>query len=154
MIQVDKDLLIKDLCSRLPYNVRVKYHLSFAGSSAITTRYTEGILTAEKLGDFILYPKGGLESTRISGITPYLRPISSMMQGEWEQMSGIVYKYGRVNINKEELDLWLNGRIGNEIPMSLLEKVFSWLNEHHFDYRGLIEKGLALPATEDMYKVE
>ena len=27
-----------------------------------------------------------------------------------------------------------------------------WLNEHHFDYRGLIEKGLALEAPEDMYK--
>jgi hypothetical protein len=27
-----------------------------------------------------------------------------------------------------------------------------WLNAHHFDYRGLIEKGLALEAPEDMYK--
>ena len=29
-----------------------------------------------------------------------------------------------------------------------------WLNEHHFDYRGLIEKGLALEAPEGMYKTE
>lgn len=29
-----------------------------------------------------------------------------------------------------------------------------WLNEHHFDYRGLIEKGLALEAPDDMYKTE
>ena len=27
-----------------------------------------------------------------------------------------------------------------------------WLNIHHFDYRGLIEKGLALVALTDMYK--
>ena len=30
----------------------------------------------------------------------------------------------------------------------------NWLNSHHFDYRGLIEKGLALEAPEGMYKTE
>ena len=32
-------------------------------------------------------------------------------------------------------------------------KVFDWLNSRHFDYRGLIKKGLALEAPEDMYKL-
>lgn len=34
-----------------------------------------------------------------------------------------------------------------------LQAVFDWLNAHHFDYRGLIEKGLALEAPEEMYKI-
>jgi hypothetical protein len=29
-----------------------------------------------------------------------------------------------------------------------------WLNAHHFDYRGLIEKGLALEASEGMYNIK
>lgn len=32
--------------------------------------------------------------------------------------------------------------------------VVDWLNEHHFDYRGLIEMGLALEAPEGMYKID
>ena len=31
--------------------------------------------------------------------------------------------------------------------------VIGWLNAHHFDYRGLIERGLALEAPEGMYTV-
>ena len=86
---------------------------------------------------------------------PYLRPISSMMQGEWEEMSALIYPHGRVNrnpANKNELLLWLSAE-GNEMPIILMNNVFSWLNAHHFDYRGLIEKGLALEAPEGMYEI-
>jgi len=129
MTRKDKDLLIRDLCARLPYNVRVKYHFSFSGSAAVTTRYVEGILNASKLKDFIIYPKFGLESTRVSDITPYLRSMSSMTEEE-----------------KGELDdLNMNPFSGS---------VTDWLNAHHFDYHGLIEKGLAIEAPEGMYKNE
>ena len=64
-------------------------------------------------------------------IKPYLRPMSSMTEEE--------------RIKYESLyDCIDEGLI----------KVFDWLNAHHFDYRGLIEKGLALEAPEDMYKTE
>lgn len=32
------------------------------------------------------------------------------------------------------------------------QQVIDWLLAHHFDYRGLIPMGLALEATEGMYK--
>ena len=35
-----------------------------------------------------------------------------------------------------------------------LDKAVDWLNAHHFDYRGLIDKGLAFEAPEEMYKTE
>ena len=90
----------------------------------------------------------------LESIKPYLRPMSSMMQGEWEEMTTLIYPYGRVNRNpdnKNELLLRLSAE-GNEMPIILMNNVFSWLNAHHFDYRGLIEKGLALEAPEGMYK--
>ena len=61
----------------------------------------------------------------IKEIKPYLRPLSSMTKEEKAYYFAI-----------------------DEEPV----KCIDWLNEHHFDYRGLIEKGLALEAPEDMYK--
>ena len=40
-----------------------------------------------------------------------------------------------------------------DIQFTNIDKIVDWLNSHHFDYRGLIEKGLALPAPEGMYNV-
>ena len=40
-----------------------------------------------------------------------------------------------------------------QIEVSDVESFIDWLNENYFDYRGLIEKGLALPAPEGMYMV-
>ena len=40
----------------------------------------------------------------------------------------------------------------HRIRLELCEGYIDWLNAHHFDFRGLIEKGLALEAPEGMYK--
>ena len=63
---------------------------------------------------------------------PYLRPLSSMTEEE-----------------KEEYQAFFNYD-GVEYP----EEYIDWLNKHHFDYRGLIEKGLALEAPKDMYNIK
>ena len=39
----------------------------------------------------------------------------------------------------------------NKVELSDFRRI-DWLNAHHFDYRGLIEKGLALEMPKDMYK--
>jgi len=65
----------------------------------------------------------------VEEVRPYLRPMSSMTEEE-----------------KEEYDKTFDW------DYSIQGTPFDWLNEHHFDYRGLIEKGLALEAPEDMYK--
>ena len=46
---------------------------------------------------------------------------------------------------------WEEDLNGGHYPNSKTEKTFDWLNAHHFDYRGLIEKGLAIEALEGMY---
>ena len=119
--QENKELLFKDLSVRLPYHVRVKVWLKDG-----TTE--EGVLDlehnyADVLRDAFYYNK-------IIDIKPYLRPMSSMTLEE-----------------EREYNLTKTLSI---VDYPTLES-FDWLNAHHFDYRGLIEKGLALEAPEGMY---
>lgn len=114
MTQEDKGLLLKDLCARLPYGLKLRYVEDLVvkkESHTITLNnvYLEHILNGD------------------ADIKPYLRPLSSMTSSEMG-FSEQIYKDG---------GFWEH---------------FDWLNEHHFDYRGLIEKGLALEAPEGMYK--
>lgn len=113
MTQEEKQLLLKDLCGRLPYGVKVRYifgdgsHCPFELSTKI------------------------LQECFDKGFLPYLRPMSSMTEEEKSEY-----------FNSYDWEYFEEGT------------PFDWLNEHHFDYRGLIEKGLALKAPEDMYKTE
>lgn len=68
---------------------------------------------------------------------PYLRPMSSMTEEEEDEYQ----ECGNKDIAEAYIHLVPNNRI-------------DWLNAHHFDYRGLIEKGLALEAKKEMYKTE
>ena len=115
MTQEEEQLLLRDLCARLPYGVKVKYifddgsHCPFELSTKI------------------------LQECLDKGFLPYLRPMSSMTEEEENEYRAINCYEGLFPRNEESLDYVL---------------------EHHFDYRGLIEKGLALEAPEDMYKTE
>lgn len=73
----------------------------------------------------------------IEKVKPYLRPMFSMTEEEGEEY--------RTECKKV---LLMRYRVNSHYPIT------DWLNEHHFDYRGLIEKGLALEALEGMYKTE
>ena len=123
MTQEDKELLLKDLCARLPYGVTY-YH------------DTENVVT----------PKQVLSLTEINNILlgigdnikPYLRPMSSMTKEE----KAIYSNYRRV----------VRG-LGLMFEYTM-DSTIEWLLQHHFDYRGLIEKGLALEAPEGMYKAK
>ena len=142
MTREEKQLLLKDLCGRLPYGVK----LGFKNSDLILVpkefnTYTMHLSTNQ------IYPKS--DSMIIGHIydvwnyRPYLRPMSSMTEEE---------KY----IYRHMLGATLNSE-GESIMFVYVEDfptVIDWLNAHHFDYRGLIEKGLALEAPEDMYKTE
>ena len=134
MTQEEKQLLLKDLCARLPYKPRVRYYYSI-DSDAINGYSDEGYLSYQKLEDFSIYPKYGLEKTRVYNISPYLRPMSSMTEEEEKEFKNYCkiigfYKDGEFACTPDGYD---------------------WLNAHHFDYRGLIPMGLALEAPADMY---
>ena len=72
---------------------------------------------------------------------PYLRPMSSMTQRE-----NVYYECYKHYVVEGIYS------IGNKT--FCIADYFDYINQHHFDYRGLIEKGLALPAPPDMYKID
>lgn len=125
MTQEDKDLLLKDLCARLPYGVNITWD----ETHEITC--TPSIYNA-------IWLKGD------TSFKLYLRPMSSMTEEEMSELSnlnsGLVF---RKNIIKNII-----------LGVYYKTDAIDWLNAHHFDYRGLIERGLALPAPENMYNIK
>jgi len=137
MTQEDKELLLKDLCARLPYKCNYK------ASKKIThwNKLTLSTGTIDKIID-----------DYYDEIKPYLRPMSSMTEEEFDKLkeySGLKYDHqldlaSFQNGAYKCLDFYLS-----EVPSYVVILVFDWLNKNHFDYRGLIEKGLAIAVTKE-----
>ena len=127
MTNEDKELLLKDLCSRLPYIPIIQIEEHDWNNLHIDAYDTP--FKSYYLEPFII---GEIE------IKPYLRPMSSMTEEEFIQ-------YKCMNDALDE---------NYEVHIDKAYSAFDWLNEHHFDYRGLIDKGLAIEAPEGMYKIK
>lgn len=128
MTQEDKELLLKDLCTRLPYNVKVLYD-----NEVFNVDYISAIYEEIKLDIPDNY------TIAISDVKPYLLPLSSMTEEqkiEYDRLRDFVhtyhYEFGDIVDDMELYDNW---------------ESIDYLNANHFDYRGLIEKGLAIDAT-------
>ena len=117
----DKKLLFKDLCARLPYSVKIKIWLKDG-----TTE--EGTLALEhNYGDVL---RDAFYYNKIVDIKPYLRSMEDMTEEEEEEFvlfTDTIFRYGKNN---------------NFCCLSL--DAIHWLLKKHFDYRGLIPKGLAI----------
>ena len=141
MTQEEKDLLLKDLCARLPYEPMLKVVEHTNNTEADT------VLQWKHL-EYIKW------SSHID-IKPYLRPISSMTEEEMDKLFDILHidKQGKgrdwIKINDDAGIKFLlpTGRWIEDIDAAL-----SYLRSIHIDIIGLIEKGLALEALEGMYK--
>lgn len=151
MTQEEKELLLKDLCARLPYGVKAKIR----EEGVLSYDSGIGVIVGKEHADneiFTLQCKNdGWCLTAISEFVPYLRPMSSMTKKEYETFP-IPYSF-------DSFSTWNNTILskvieGTQILIGIGEitEIIDWLNAHHFDYRGLIEKGLALEAPEGMYK--
>ena len=120
MTQEDKELLLKDICARLPYGVKAKYYGSAEECECYDT--IEGIYPMD---DEIVIGQYGLS---VDMIKPYLFPMSSMTEKQKRDYQYITER-------------WINN------PAYSISDSFDWLNKNHFDYRGLIPEGLAIDAT-------
>ena len=105
MEQKDKELLLKDLCARLPYGVKVKTNNINILKLGTHTR----------VGEYV--------TDVIEPCKPYLFPLSSMTDKQQNEFLSTCNGY---------CDYYWT------------EETFDWFNKNHFDYRGLIEKGLAI----------
>ena len=144
MTQEDKELLLKDLCARLPYNVICQVEFKENGKYNSKVMLLSGIFTDEAY----FTTKGG--SIYSNEYKPYLFPLSSMTDKQAKEIQEIVGNPDNACIIRKTdgLELWLN--FIDTDPTMWLDTIFEvqdYLNKNHFDYRCLIEKGLAIDAT-------
>ena len=151
MKQEDKILLVKDLCSRLPYGVRVCHVTSeFSGvlhNISVLHMY-EGNSDSDKPDSIVDYVAdidffGDGYPYEVEEFKPYLFPLSSISSEQLKEVSEILGK------DVEIFDNYLNIVEHTRTTFSYLEldALFDWFNKNHFDYRNLIEKGLAIDCT-------
>ena len=132
MTKEESKIVYQDLSMRLAYNVKVR--IDDDGGIYICA------LDEQTLG--FIEPWD---------IHPYLRPIQSMTESEkkeFEELWEVLWS----DAMDKSMEYMLNKHsIGNEHEILACSKVVDWLNAHHFDHHGLIEKGLAVEAPEEMY---
>ena len=132
MTQEERQLLLKDICARLPYRVICDMWFEENESDKITEVLKCGGLMRLMNSEFNFIAK------------PYLRPLSSMTEEECITLS---------KLRSCETDAWKY--IKTPIPLYIANiEQFDFFHRHHLDWRGLIHKGLALEASEGMYKTE
>jgi len=120
MTQEDKELLLKDLSARLPYGVKI--NVNGEEDTLLELGVDTGWVNA---------------SYDIEEVKPYLRPMSSMTEKERNEY---------FNIIKNSIEFY-NCPKSEDICFLIVP--IDWLLAHHFDYRGLIEKGLAIKVTKE-----
>ena len=119
-----KQLLLKDLCARLPYEVKVKFYDHWVDEYEIIP------LTAKLLSDTVY----------IGDIKPYLFPLSSMTDEQNDSWRDAF-------LNDLAMSATINYPESEKYLALSHYKSMEWLYKHHFDVNGLIEKGIAIDAT-------
>ena len=123
MKQEDKELLLKDLCARLPYGLKV-CHINL--SDEMPKVWDLIGMTAPHLADILVEGLYRFAAVNIKeNIRPYLRPMSSMTEEERNELS----------------------HYENSVQIT------DFFYSHHIDCRFMIEKGLAIKAKEGMYNI-
>jgi len=141
MKEEDKKLLLKDLSARLPYEVKVQYEDSIFTIDHISAMYEE-----VKLNTPNNYTIDVLE------VKPYLFPMSNMTEEQKEELNrvtnGKFNSYGTYidNCKSRNWNEWGTTEY-NWIRHHDVDLLNTWLDKNYFDHRGLIEKGLAIDAT-------
>jgi len=143
MTQEDKKLLLKDLCSRLPYGVKARVYNHWSDDIQDET------ITIENLHQLI-------ETFSIEDIKPYLFPLSSMTEEQKRELLELTGYEARCeeSCGFDSWGFYVN-IVGEYKYEDNQESVIlypddigiDWCNKNHFDYRGLIPKGLANNAT-------
>lgn len=150
MTKEDRNLLVQDLCSRLPYGVKciVTKSRTEEGQKGdvgkIVCVCLEGV---DCIGDEPFFSEFG-------NFKPYLFPISSMTEEQKKEYyslaDDVTIKPGQgcyLGIKIHCIKLGISDNPHEEVWDYINLDALDWLNKNHFDYRGLIPKGLAIDCT-------
>ena len=142
MTQEDKELLLKDLCARLPYGVKCQ----IKGEEDFEPLKLKSFIQGKGFYAFDFYIKENLSLTfkELDEFKPYLFPLSSMTEEQKNQLKEI----WDTDMNKA-LDYAISGEEGlsDLFQLSAAKKVINWFIKNHFDFQGLIPKELAIDCT-------
>ncbi len=134
MTQEEKQLLLADLCARLPYWVKVKVRYYYEYEDGSIKKYNEIKYFDAEILDLLISGDRSLDN-----IKPFLRPMSSMTEEEKKEYNIFFEEYAPD-------DRWPY-LTKNFVEEELVSELIDWLNKKMFDFRGLIPKGLAI-STE------
>lgn len=131
MNQEDRQLLLKDLCARLPYGVVVETQLVGMPKAKYPVLK---VLQSHMLCDFMQSIENVIHK-------PYLRPLSSMTEEEKKKFDDFCVI--------DEFVFMGDTEIGHKNQAIIMSDGIDYLNSIHVDYRGLIPKCLAIEVTKE-----
>jgi hypothetical protein len=139
MEQKDKELLLQDLCARLPYGVKFKWCDNFHTDDYYTLiSINEGQFTGRDVNqDDCLFFWGQ------DKIKPYLRPMSSMTEEEREFLNRMALENSLKCIEEEDPQKVFLLRVKQDV------EELAYLYKHHYDVNGLIPSGHAIEVTDE-----
>lgn len=160
MKQEDKELLLKDLCARLDTNLVCSIYRTDDEGVGYRDEILHGYCKGDIWYEFYFREDCSISIDNVSKIKPYLFPLSSMTEESAKEL------YEMYGFSDEET--WIANYIkaNNVYGLKLFSEIgflvendldilLNWLHKYQFDYRGLIEKGLAIDATGlNIYKKE
>ena len=131
-----RELLLQDLSARVPFGVIAKCGQD---KDPVTIKLVDFEDEQVCTSHYLCWDS-------IDIIKPYLRPLSSMTEEERKEMSAAIQRdrvepYGEIKSSGVDNLLLCTARQATNLIV--------WFNMKHFDYRGLIEKGLAIAVTEE-----
>ena len=155
MDEKEYDLLMKDLCGRLPYGVKVLYK-GWDSDHGCEFNTVEDLIGIDDKFIHTLWrgerdKHSIVEPLSITDYKPYLRPLSSMTEEERKELKKLM---NCDCVTDYSLEYTVGGQVDYDDFLVYYEessKLIDWLNKNMFDYRGLIPKGLALEAKDGMY---
>ena len=130
MTQEQKTILLKDLCSRLPYGVKCTYY-----DKCIDEQCT-GTITGMQNGTYFAIDGGCID---VENVKPYLFPLSSMTDEQEKELSKLGVSYGEYALHDDTRAL------GIMVVDTYI--FFEFCYKHHIDFLGLIDMGLAIDCT-------
>lgn len=153
MTQEEKQILSTDLCARLMHRVKCFVPVENCIMELTGKRLNYFCFHKEEWGydysrefEVVLDPLNDSRNRYI--VKPYLRPMSSMTDEEKKELKSATCPEGTGYFNEQYIICPMS-HSSEHISYDFMSDILNWLNAHHFDYRGLIPKGLAIEVTEE-----
>ena len=151
-METNKELLLKDLCARLPYGVVIQEKCLEYDKMFLPNEENNSLINIDICNGTLTTNGGSFYS--VDEVKPYLFPLSSMTEEQRQEFLSVAGYERREEDCGRHTETYYYDMVGHENALYPNCDAIDWLNAHHFDYRGLIPMCLALEAPEGMYNIK